>query len=126
VFISFYTNDPIYAKHSIGLIESLEKFNLRYDINRLPSNPAISWNQQTKYKPQFILNKINQHTSPVVWIDIDARVKQYPEILFSLNCDIGLSLRNVDNCDLVNEEKIRINTALMYLNNTSDVKQFSK
>lgn len=72
--ISFYTAD--YADEVAILKASLEKFNLPHDIE-LVSNKG-NWKENAFYKIPFIIKKLKQYKHPLVWLDADAEVLQYP------------------------------------------------
>lgn len=82
-FISFYTKDGKYPELAKRLKASLERFNLDYDIEEM--EPFQSWAEGCKYKSKFIYKKLMQHKQPVVWLDVDSEVWQFPELLFENN-----------------------------------------
>ncbi len=120
IFISFYTNDPIYGKHAKECIKSLNEFRLKYDIESIKTDPTKTWAFHTIYKPVYILKKLNQYSVPVVWIDIDARVRQIPKFFDEINCDIAF----YSSKPIKIGEKIGIRTGTMYFKNTPSVKKF--
>ena len=81
IFISFYTTDGKYPKLSVKLKKSLEKFNLKYHIVAL-EKCFNTWEEGTYFKPNFILQSLLKFRKPVVWLDIDTEVWQFPELLF--------------------------------------------
>lgn len=74
--ISFYTLN--YSDEMGRLIKSLEKFNIPYDIEAVKSKGA--WKENAFYKIPFIIKKLKEHKHPLVWIDADAEVMQYPAL----------------------------------------------
>lgn len=82
-FISFYTTDGSYPELAKRLKASLERFNLDYDIEEMA--PFPSWAEGCKHKSKFIYKKLMQHKQPVVWLDVDSEVWQFPELFFADN-----------------------------------------
>lgn len=128
IFISFYTNDPIYDKHAKDIKLSLDKFNLQYDIECIKSDPNNTWIYNTIYKPKYIFEKLNQYSCPLVWLDIDSRVKKYPELFFKCNKDIAVYSRKPAETSDLYVRKLGdisgIRTGTIYLDNNQIVKNF--
>jgi hypothetical protein len=80
IFISFFTPNGAYPALAQKLKTSLDRFELRSDVQMRPS--FASWEEGCRYKSLFILEKLMQHREPVVWMDIDTEVWQYPQLLF--------------------------------------------
>jgi len=80
VFVSFFTPNGKYPELAEKLKASLDKFELNWDVMELPQFP--SWQEAVAYKPRFILGMLEFHKRPVVWMDIDTEVWQFPEMLF--------------------------------------------
>jgi len=84
--ISYYT--PNYAEYAHNLKRSLDKLGLNSThIEERP--PQGSWRKNCQYKANYILEKLTELDKPVVWVDSDALIKRYPELLFSLDCDFA-------------------------------------
>lgn len=74
--ISFYTKN--YTDIVATLIKSLEAFKIPYDIELLPNKG--SWKKNTFQKIPFIIKKLKQCNGPLVWLDADAEIIQYPKL----------------------------------------------
>lgn len=89
IIVSYYTIDTPYEqvahKH---LIPSLEKFELKYDVEAVPH--LGSWKQNTDYKATFIFRKLQEYKKPIIWLDADAQVMKYPELFQTLDCDMAV------------------------------------
>lgn len=72
--VSFYTEN--YKDEVAILIKSLDDFKIPYDIELIKSKG--SWKENACYKIPFILKKLKQYNHPIVWLDADAQVVQYP------------------------------------------------
>lgn len=95
LFISFHTPEPRYVKASARMEESLNLFNLPYDIRTLPSLEC--WNLNCCIKPKFILSMLEAYPEQdrMIWIDADAQVLQYPEHFKHIEADMAAVM--VDN-----------------------------
>jgi len=80
IFVSFFTPNGKYPALAENLKSSLDNFDLMWDVRELPQFP--SWQKAVAYKPQFILEMLELHKRPIVWMDIDTEVWQFPELLF--------------------------------------------
>ena len=80
IYISFYTD--MYRLHAMNLIDSLDRFSLDRDVIELPSRE--SWRLNCLRKPEYILQKLEQHERAVVWIDADGVVRNDPHLFESL------------------------------------------
>ena len=78
VIVSYYTADTLYEKEIQNLIQSCQKFGLETDIVAVPN--LKDWNANCHYKPPFILDRLKKHQCPVVWLDADSVITQYPKL----------------------------------------------
>lgn len=91
--ISFYTNDwkyPIFAEELAFDCKNLE---IPYIIEELPSTG--SYLKNTCMKPKFILDKLLQLKSPVLWVDCDGCVLGRP--IFSNIFDFAAKKRPLEH-----------------------------
>lgn len=86
--IAYYTDDDIYSPHARLLQQSLDHFNITYDIESIETT---SWLAATAFKPAFILRKLESHKEPLLYIDIDAIVHaDIRNILSAIDDDIAV------------------------------------
>lgn len=78
--ISFYTNDWKYPQHAKRLAVECENIGLYYVIEELPS--TNSYLKNTCLKPQFILDKLLELKSSVLWVDVDGSVLKKPHMTY--------------------------------------------
>jgi len=90
IVVSYYTKE--YENEAKKLIASLEKFKLHYDVELIDG--LGSWQKNTQYKPKFCKKMLEKHQRPIVYLDADAEVKQYPDLFNRLDCDIAVHYRN--------------------------------
>lgn len=109
--ISFYTDDEIYRPAVDRLRTSLERFNLAHEIVCCPARKT--WNENCLYKANFISAMIqNYEPLDLIWMDADAEVLRYPELLGEIEGDIAA---------VVNSHGLF--AALIYFRNTPQVKK---
>jgi len=83
IFVGYYTRlTPYQIVMSTKLLPSLEKWNLDYDIEGIDDRG--NWFANTSYKAEFILNMLNKHKQDVCFLDADATIEKFPELLFKI------------------------------------------
>ncbi len=87
VIVSFYTS--LYEEQSRILVASLEKFRLKYDVQKIGSRG--SWKANCLYRGQFLINMMNKYNDNIVWLDADAEILKYPSVLFELDSNVDLA-----------------------------------
>lgn len=120
LFVSYYTLNTGYEQEIKNLTLSSKKLSLETDFVAIESKG--SWEQNCCYKPQFLLEMLEKHKRPIVWIDADAVILKKPLFFDSLECDIALRIYE----DLPLEHPSKVNTATVYLRNTKQVKELLK
>ena len=94
LFVSFYTtNQQLYIDCAKRLKESLTTLGLHNYIQ--PTETKGSWKLNNFYKPQFILDTMNQFSNyeHIVWVDADSEFIKFPYHLFEINQNIGIQFR---------------------------------
>jgi len=100
--ISYFTIGTAYEDEIRNLIESIKRFRLNYYIEGIISQGG--WDENTKYKAKFIRRALDIISGPVVFIDADAIIQQYPAIFEIIKEDLAVHYR-------INEELL---TGTMY------------
>ncbi|HYE63199.1 MAG TPA: hypothetical protein VD997_14485 [Phycisphaerales bacterium] len=77
--ISYYTPDGNYRAYADKLRASCDRFGIRHMIEELPSRGE--WVRNIGLKPRFTLEKLQQTSGPVVWMDADCEIMQKPTLL---------------------------------------------
>ena len=121
VFVSFYTYDNGYKKYADRLIDSLNKHNLSYYILEIHTN-NYSWAELTKLKPYLLLNSMKLFPDKnICWIDSDATLNKYPNLLNKINKNIAISCRNSNGKNYICKMPW---TCFIYFKNNSFSKNF--
>lgn len=99
LFISFHTGGQ-YERHAAELSETLTTFNLPHEIEHMPCTGR--WSSNCAMKAQFILSKMDAWPfRPLVWLDADARVRKYPEMLMSMSATTDFAAHWLDKVELL-------------------------
>tara|TARA_B100001093_G_scaffold88967_2_gene80971 strand:- start:940 stop:1449 length:510 start_codon:yes stop_codon:yes gene_type:complete len=75
--ITFYSDPPgsdYYSKHAKSWVSNVESYNLDYHIEKL--SPNKYW-ENTRRKPQYILDCLEKFKETVLWVDVDTVFKSY-------------------------------------------------
>jgi hypothetical protein len=81
LFVSFHTGGK-YTDKAKELADSLNFFGLPYVIEYMTPINDGDWQANCKRKCSFILAALMKHRNPVVWLDADCIMRQYPVMLF--------------------------------------------
>jgi hypothetical protein len=91
--VSFFTPDQAYRNHARELVATLDTFGIPHDVRE--RQPEGDWMVNVKMKARFILEMLATHEDcDIVWIDADARVRQYPKLFDTLDADVAAHYRN--------------------------------
>ena len=90
LYVSFFTER--YAAHARDLVETLREFGLAHEV--VPVTARGEWVANCAYKPTFLREMRTRHPKrPLVWLDADARIRQYPGWFDDLDCDLAAHRR---------------------------------
>jgi len=110
--ICFYTEHTAYEARVKKLIASCNAFNLPYSIDSIPN--LGSWERNCCYKPKYILRKLSDLQTPVLWIDADAEIVKKPKLFENFPPDIALRIVK----HLPNYHQSKMISGTVYFNNT--------
>lgn len=92
IVCAFYTKDTFYEEEAKELIETADRFGLKYDIRGYESRGT--WVRNASIKPEFIHAMLLEHPDDnILYVDVDARFRQYPSLYDDFNGDIGVHYR---------------------------------
>lgn len=100
LFVNFHTSDAGYTEEARGLVESLGAHGLDFDSVAVP--PFESWVKTCSYKPAFVQAMRKKHAGrPLVWLDADARVLRYPDLLMTMPAETDFAAHWLRNYELL-------------------------
>jgi hypothetical protein len=92
LIIAYYTLGNPYQQLSENLRKSCKEFNLPLFLK--PIEDLGSWEKNTHYKANFISDCLERFSENLVYVDVDAEFKRYPDLFKSLECDIAYRTEN--------------------------------
>ena len=120
LIVSYYTKNTGYEEEIKNLIASCKKFNLGWDIVGIESRGR--WDANCCYKPRFLLEKLKEHQTPLVWMDADAVFLKKPTLFQTLTCDMALRIAP----DLPEDHPSKMITGTLFLQNRPPVFEIMK
>ncbi len=94
IYVSFVTKDSPYAQVVKDyLIPGLKRCNLPYDIDYMEDKG--SWDKNIQCKAEFIKKMLLKHKQPIISLDADATIEQYP-IIFDKLQDYDIAYHALD------------------------------
>jgi hypothetical protein len=91
--VSFCAGDPSYYTAAARLRDGCRTLGLEHDVVELSDTAGQSWLQICRRKPAFYLEMQRKHRRPILWLDVDSRIRMLPTALDSATCDIAGFLR---------------------------------
>ena len=85
--IAYYTENTSYEALAGNLKRSLQNFSLAHYIE--PIKDLGSWEKNTHHKAYFIKEILESRNQDVLYVDVDAQFKSYPDLIPNLDCDIA-------------------------------------
>jgi hypothetical protein len=116
--IAYFTKGNQYEALSESLNKSCSDFKIPLHLR--PIENLGSWEKNTHYKANFILDCLNSFSQNLVYVDVDAVFRSYPSLFDSLDCDVSYRTENF---------RWRKNEALsgtIYLANNERTKRFTQ
>ena len=90
--IAYYTIGDRYETLSENLKRSCQDFNI--DIFTKGINTKGSWEKNTHYKANFILECLETFSQDLLYVDVDALFRGYPDLFENIDCDISYRTEN--------------------------------
>jgi len=95
IFVSYYTkHTPYEIVINRHLLPSLKKWNLSYHIEGIDS--LGNWYNNTAFKAKFILAMLEKYKHDVCFLDADAEIWKYPDLLFNIPNDYNIACHRLD------------------------------
>ncbi len=95
IFISYYTkNTPYEYVMRYYLLKSLIKWDLKTRI--VGVEDLGTWQKNTGYKSTFIKKMLLKYKEDICFIDADATIESYPELLFNIPIEYDIAIHFLD------------------------------
>lgn len=94
IFISYYTSGVYKDVMNNHLLPSLKRWNLQYDIEEVKD--FGSWQLNTGFKSKFIKKMLLKHKQNICFLDADATIEQYPDLLFNIPDEYDIAIHLLD------------------------------
>lgn len=89
--ISYYTKNTGYEDESRIMIASAHRMGLECDVEGIDTMGG--WQKNTYFKAEFMRQKMRQYPNrPLLWLDVDVVVKQYPAIFDNMAEDFAVNI----------------------------------
>ena len=112
LIVSYYTQDTVYQLEVQNLIASCQQWQLAYHIE--PIATFGSWERNCGYKPLFLLEKLQQFRTPILWVDADGVFFKNPEPLATFDSDFAVRI----NQNWANSHPSKVISGTVYVNAT--------
>lgn len=90
--IAYFTPGNQYEALSENLSKSCSEFGIPLHLR--PIENLGTWEKNTHYKANFILECLSSFSQNLVYVDVDAVFRSYPSLFESLDCDIAYRTEN--------------------------------
>ncbi|MCF7851835.1 MAG: hypothetical protein K9M07_01180 [Simkaniaceae bacterium] len=109
IIVSYYTKDTLYEREIQNLARSCQKIGLTIDITAFENQG--NWNKNCHFKPFLILEKLKKYQCPIIWLDADSYVHQYPVLFDESPSDFLVRIR--DDVDFRHRDKVLSGTVFV-------------
>lgn len=93
VVVGFYTTGTPYEEEIKDLVASCKQFGIHCHTQGYPNRGE--WVRNAAIKPEFLLHMMDLHPfQKIVYLDADARIRQYPKLFDEMDADIAVHYRN--------------------------------
>lgn len=97
LFVSHWWGDA-YAKKAQKLTKQYKKFGLDHYVKEVKRNEKENYQLAINTKPQFMLDMLQKHERPIVYVDVDMNIHKKPQLFDHLhNYDIACFNWNADH-----------------------------
>lgn len=127
VVVSFYAGDEYYYHAAKLLRADCERLGLEHSIDELTVPPGFDWAQICRLKATFYRAKLAELNRPILWLDVDSRLRFLPDALIGARYDFAGLLRGFSELDpyrLVQFSRQWVPGAL-FINNTDNGLKFA-
>jgi hypothetical protein len=90
--IAYFTKGNQYEKLSENLSQSCSQF--RIPLHLKPIENLGTWEKNTHFKANFILDCLSKFNQNLVYVDVDAVFRDYPILFETIDCDVAYRTEN--------------------------------
>lgn len=94
IIISYYTPGAYEKVINTRLRPSLEKWGLKHYIEKVEDKG--DWYRNTSYKSKFVQKCLKKFKEDVVFLDSDATIEEFPELLYNIPENVDVSMHRLD------------------------------
>lgn len=91
--VSFFGGEHLYQTAAEQLRQDCVALDLDHDIVELPVRADETWLDICRRKITFYLEMHRKHRRPILWLDVDSRLRMLPPALDGATCDMAGFLR---------------------------------
>ena len=91
VYIVYFTTGTKYQLEADECIKTLKQFGLKFKCYEVPN--FGTWQKNTQHKAKVVRYALNDNKENIVYLDADARIRQYPKLFDTLDADMGCHFR---------------------------------
>ena len=91
--ISFYAGDAYYHKAAARLRDDCDRLGWPHQIVELPLPEHFEWPDICRLKIRFYHDMMVKLDRPILWLDVDTRIRAIPDFIHDFRFDFGSFLR---------------------------------
>ena len=95
IVVSLYSGHDYYRRAADRLRSDCERLNVESDIVELENIDDLDWIAICRRKVPFFLEMMNRHQRPILWLDADSRIGEWPGVFDGQTCDLAGFLRGL-------------------------------
>ncbi|HMB72114.1 MAG TPA: hypothetical protein VKQ06_00970, partial [Gammaproteobacteria bacterium] len=95
IVVSLYSSHDYYREAAERLRADCNRLNIESDIVELAGSGDKDWISICRAKVPFFLEMFDKHERPILWLDADSRLRDWPVVFDGLRCDLAGFLRGL-------------------------------
>jgi hypothetical protein len=99
VVVSFYAGADYYRQAAESLRADCDRLGMDHSIDELPVPEGFDWSQICRAKAGFYRRKLHELNRPILWLDVDSKLRDVPTFLAGANYDFAAFLRSFAELD---------------------------
>jgi len=92
-YIAWHTPDEWYTHHNAELVATVKENGRKPIVCRVYEDTG-GWIKNGMMIPHFIMSQLQETTDDLVYLDSDARVRQYPELFDTIQEDLAFHVKD--------------------------------